>query len=314
MHPSSPLKIIDFRCRPPLQTFGLLFDLKLKRLNWQNKLMVEPMRAVSASMRHVGQEAGLDLLRQEMDEAGIALIVAPGRKAPGNTAFKPLSGDAIVDFNVTDETLASLRQRFDNRLIGLAGIDLSQPVDLIVSGIERSVKEFGLSGIVLEPGYFKAEDGSQLWADDKRLYPIYEAVCALDIFVMHQSGIYAGYDFGVNHWAPVDRLLQDFPNLKFVLAHGGYPAVIEALALACKHPNCYLSPDVYCFFPGGELYINAISKLPDQFIFASAYPFGPLKESVEGAQRFPLIDAVMEKYMVGNAARLLKLYSQETFQ
>jgi predicted TIM-barrel fold metal-dependent hydrolase len=300
-------RIIDFRCRPPLAAFGLLFDLKLKRLTWENQLVIEPSLAVSASMYHVGEDAGLDLLRQEMDEAGIDLVVAPGRKLPPKTAFKPIGGNDAIDFNVTDETLVALRERFESRLIGLAGIDLNQSVETIVSGIEHSVKAFGLRGIVLEPGYFKATDGSQLWADDKRLYPIYETAIALDIFVMHQSGIYAGYDFGVNHWPPVDRLLQDFPQLKFVLAHGGYPAVLEALALACKHPNCYLSPDIYCFFPGGELYVNSISKLPDQFVFASAYPFAPLKESVEGALRFPLKDEVMEKYLYGNAARLLKL-------
>mgnify|MGYP001031130456 CR=1 FL=1 len=307
MSQTDKFKIIDFRCRPPLPAFGILFDLKLKRLTFANRFDVEPAQAVSDSMYRVGEEKGLDLLYREMDEAGVDLVVAPGRKLPVDMTFKPIAGDTILDANVNDETLVRLRQRFDNRLIGLAGIDLSEPVESIVSGIERSVGEYGLSGIVLEPGYFKAADGSQLWADDRRLYPIYEAVCALDIFVMHQSGIYAGYDFGVNHWPPVDRLLQDFPDLRFVLAHGGYPAVLEALALASKHPNCYLSPDIYCFFPGGELYVNAIGKLPDQFIFASAYPFGPLKESVAGALRFPLSDEVMGKYLYGNAARLLKL-------
>jgi predicted TIM-barrel fold metal-dependent hydrolase len=47
--------------------------------------------------------------------------------------------------------------------------------------------------------------------------------------------------------------------------------------------------------------------LPDQFIYASAYPLGPIKESAELALKFPLSDDVMEKYMYGNAARLLKL-------
>ena len=97
-------------------------------------------------------------------------------------------------------------------------------------------------------------------------------IIALDLFVMHQSGIYAGPDYSVNYWPPLDRLLQNFPRLKLVLAHGGYPAVIDALALAVKHPNFYLSPDIYCFAPAGELYVNAISKLPDQFIFGTAYP------------------------------------------
>jgi hypothetical protein len=46
--------------------------------------------------------------------------------------------------------------------------------------------------------------------------------------------------------------------------------------------------------------------MPDQFIFASAYRFGPLKESVAGALRFPSSDEVMGKHLYGNAARLSK--------
>lgn len=57
--------------------------------------------------------------------------------------------------------------------------------------------------------------------------------------------------------------------------------------MGSKHPNFYISPDIYCFFPGGELYVNAISKMPDQFIFATAYPLGSFKESVDGSLQFP---------------------------
>jgi hypothetical protein len=62
--------------------------------------------------------------------------------------------------------------------------------------------------------------------------------------------------------------------------------------------------------PGGRLYVEAISMLPDQFIHASAYPLGPIMESVEMALKFPLSDDVMEKYMYGNAARLLNVTAQ----
>ena len=47
--------------------------------------------------------------------------------------------------------------------------------------------------------------------------------------------------------------------------------------------------------------------LPDQFIYVSAYPLSPIKESAELALQFPLSDDIMEKYMYGNAARLLKI-------
>lgn len=303
------MKIIDFRCRPPVTAYKTLFDLHLERLTWENKTHCGPENADTPSMHRVGEEAGLDLLMKESDEAGIDLVVAPGRAVPPGIEIKAVA-EGKIDFNVSDETLVSLRKRSNNRLLGLTALELSRPVDQLVAQIEKAIKEYNLRGVVMEPGYYKAPDGGPLWADNERLYPIYETVIALDVFVMHQSGIYAGPDFGANHWPPVDRLLQNFPKLKFLLAHGGYPAVIEALALVVKHKNFYISPDVYCFFPAGELYINAITKLQDQFIFASAYPMAGQKESVDLSLKFPLSDDVMQKYMYGNAARLLKVTSQ----
>jgi uncharacterized protein len=301
-------RIIDFRVRPPLVPFKILFDLKLRRLTWENKFNILPSYATAPSMYKVGEQEGLGLLKKEIDEAGIEYVVAPGR----NVSVGPKSVDSTgtQSMVISDQTLVDLRKSFDNRLYGLHGLDLSLPTDQLVAGLERAVTKHGLYGAVMEPGYFAAPEGGTLTADHKKLYPLYETVIKLDVFLMHQSGIYAGADIGVNDWAPLDRVMQAFPQLKVVLAHGGYPRVIDALALATKHPNFYLSPDIYCHFPGGRLYVEAISMLPDQFIYASAYPLGPIKESVELALKFPLSDDVMEKYMFGSAARLLKVTAQ----
>jgi predicted TIM-barrel fold metal-dependent hydrolase len=298
-------RIIDFRVRPPLVPFKILFDLKLRRLTWENKFNLAVGEAVAPSMYKVGEQEGLNLLKKEIDHAGVDYVVAPGRiVSVGPKAVDPTGGQSMI---VSDQTLVDLRKSFNDRLFGLHGLDLSLPTNDLVAGIEDAITKHGLLGAVMEPGYFAAPEGGVLTADHKKLYPVYETLIKLDVFLMHQSGIYAGPDIGVNDWAPLDRVMQAFPQLKVVLAHGGYPRVIDAIALATKHPNFYLSPDIYCHFPGGRLYVEAISMLPDQFIYASAYPLGAIKESAEGALKFPLSDDVMEKYMYGNAARLLKI-------
>lgn len=202
--------------------------------------------------------------------------------------------------------MLDLTARFDNRAVGLHGIDLSDISKAVVS-IETAVRKRGMPGAVLEVGYHTTDTGEPMRLDNKSLYPIYETMVSTDSVLMIQSGIYAGFDIGANDWPPLDLVLQDFPTLKVVLAHGGYPRILDALALAAKHQNFYLSPDIYCFFPGGSLYVEPISMLPDQFLFGSAYPFGSLKASVNESLKFNLSDEVMEKYMGGNAARLLKL-------
>ena len=305
-------RIIDFRVRPPLVPFKILFDLKLRRLTWENKFNVLPSLATAPSMYKVGEEEGLRLLEKEIDEAGVTYVVTPGRNVSAGVGPKAVDPTGTQSMIVSDATLVDLRKSFDNRLFGLHGLDLSLSTNELVAGIEDAITKYGLYGAVMEPGYFAAPEGGTLTADHKKLYPVYETLIKLDVFLMHQSGIYAGADIGVNDWAPLDRVMQAFPQLKVVLAHGGYPRVIDALALATKHPNFYLSPDIYCHFPGGGIYVGAISMLPDQFIYASAYPLGPIKESAELALKFPLSGDVMEKYMYGNAARLLKVTAQST--
>lgn len=299
------MRVIDFRCRPPIAPQKLLFDVKLGRLQARNQFNIVVGQATSPSMYQVGTAQGLSLLKQEMDAAGVDHILMPGRNVATTIKALEMLSDA-TSINVTDGMLLEIGAQFDGRATGLHGINLAD-IPQSVKDIEVAVREHGMPGAVLETGYVRKANGEPLLLDDPSLYPLYETLVSLDAVLMIQSGIYAGFDIGVNDWPPLDRVLQEFPTLKVVLAHGGYPRVLDALALAVKHQNFYLSPDIYCFFPGGQLYVDAISMLPDQFIFGTAYPFAPLKESVVESLKFPLADDVMEKYMGGNAARLLGL-------
>jgi predicted TIM-barrel fold metal-dependent hydrolase len=296
--------IIDFRVRPPLAPFKTLFDFKFRRLTWENRFNLPLFEATSPSMFQVGEQEGLNLLKKELDEAGVDYGVTPGRNVPAG----PKALDAGTQGKVvSDQMLVDLGRYFDNRLFGLHGLDLSLSTNSLVAGVEWAVSKHGLCGAVMEPGHSTAPDGTTLSADHKKLYPLYETLIRLDVFLMHQSGMYGGPDIGAIDWTPLDRVMQNFPQLKVVLAQGGYPRVNDAVAMAAKHPNLYLSPDIYCHFPGGGLYVEAINMLPDQFIYASAYPLGPVRESAEVALKLPLSADVLEKYMYRNAARLLRV-------
>jgi hypothetical protein len=82
-------RIIDFRVRPPLVPFKILFDLKLRRLTWENKFDILPSYATAPSMYKVGEEEGLRLLKKEIDETGVDYVVTPGR----NVSVGPKSVD-----------------------------------------------------------------------------------------------------------------------------------------------------------------------------------------------------------------------------
>jgi predicted TIM-barrel fold metal-dependent hydrolase len=80
------------------------------------------------------------------------------------------------------------------------------------------------------------------------------------------------------------------------------------VAVAFKHPNVFVSPDVWHFVPGAGAYIDAANTfMADQLLFATAYPFRPLKLTVDAFKALPLKPESLEKALYKNASRLLRI-------
>jgi predicted TIM-barrel fold metal-dependent hydrolase len=147
--------------------------------------------------------------------------------------------------------------------------------------------------------------------DDFSLYPLYETIQDSGKILQVQTGAFAN----PNNWhAPneiwrLDSVMKQFPKLRLVVGHAGYPSITEMLALALKWPSVTISSDVYTFWPGGQLYQQNIEMLQDQFVYGSAYPFGNFKETLEQTLALPLSDQAMEKYLYTNSRRLLGIES-----
>ena len=60
--------------------------------------------------------------------------------------------------------------------------------------------------------------------------------------------------------------------------------------------------------PGSEVVVTAANQfLSDQVLFGSSYPFRPIRQSVEDAQRLGFKDDVLEKFLFQNAKRVLSM-------
>ena len=278
------MKIIDFRVRPPLPGVQDLVYFKQpeKFVNFNRKLGFEP--APSAL------EQSIDMLFAEMDSVGVERGVIIGRVsgALGNT-----DNDGIL----------KVCQTYPDRFSGFAAVD---PLDRrkAMEEIERCAK-MGLKGLNIEPGQYRIP----LMADDRRLYPIYALCDDLDLPIVLMTGGNPGPDLSYTFPVALDRVAADFPSLKIIVSHGNWPWVHEALHIAFRRPNVYLSPDMYLFgLPGSADYaLAADTYLQDQFIYASAYPLTPLKPYAEKFLELPIRPESMEKVVYKNAARLLKL-------
>ena len=276
--------VIDFRLRPPVAGFlnTLMYSAGERRDGFTRTVGFTPSPAA--------QQQSMDLLLREMDEAGVAQGVVVGR----------LAG---VLGSVSNDDVAKIVADHPGRFIGAASIDPTSRKGACDT-ISQAVKA-GFKLVNIEPGSYPVP----LYADDRRLYPIYAHCEDLGVPVIMMVGGTAGPDLSYSDPIRTDRVLADFPNLKVVVAHGGWPWVNEILHVAFRRPNMYLSPDMYFSrMPGWEEYVKAAdSFLADRMLYASSFPFCPVKDYKTWFETLPIKPDNLRKIMGGNARTLLGL-------
>ena len=275
--------IIDFRVRAPFPAYAAspLFT-HLDAVERDTRTRVDAPSPASA------RAFSLDLLLREADEAGVDKLVVPVRKAAGGR----------------NEDLVALLQRHPDRLIGLAGIDVSD-MTRALEEVAAFAVDGPCRGIVLEPG----QDKTPWMVNAPWVYPLYAYCQEQEVPVaLTYGGIMTP---SLRHYAPeaVDDVAAAFPRLNLALVHGGWPYVTEACQIALNRRNVYLAPDIYMVrSPGMAEYVTAASHLlRDRVIFASAYPILPLREARLAYEQSGVRPEALPLLMGGNTARFLKL-------
>jgi len=122
---------------------------------------------------------------------------------------------------------------FPDRLIGISSVhpDRYRPE----KKTQRAVEEFGLRGVKLYPH-------SGFYANDRRLYPVYDYCQQAGVPVVVHTGIKAvrWQHMKFNHPIHADDVATDFPGLNVIMCHGGYPWTEEFLAVVGTNPNTWV--------------------------------------------------------------------------
>jgi predicted TIM-barrel fold metal-dependent hydrolase len=292
-------KIIDFRCRPPLKSFGGLFKMRIQMFENRPNVLANPATygKVPPSIQAFadGKQNAMELWWKEIDECGIEAVVVAGRYMEGQP-----------EMSMDTDRLLEYEKKYKDRFYGIAPINIDQPVAKAAQKLEEDLKG-PIIGCTIEPGYRQV--GGPTTLDNPEFFPLYEIAQSSGKFIQVQTGAFANplnWDEPNQIWR-MDNVMRQFPKLRLILGHGGYPRITEALALALKWPSVTLSADVYTFWPGGQLYQQNIEMLQDQFVYGSAYPFANFRETLEQALALPLSDQVFEKYLYQNARKLMNL-------
>lgn len=285
--------IIDMRLRPPLPSWT-------KTAQFTEGTAYYPTRHGFPRPPSVKAHS-MALLLKEMDEAGITWGVIMGRQSAPPHGIVP-----------NDEIAQAISQH-PQRFIALAGIDL-RDIDAGVREIERTAKLPGFRGASIEPG----ATFTPMYADDRRLYPLYARCQELDLPISITLSGYlsamAGHDLSYGSPTPVYRVATDFRRLPIIVSHGAWPNVMQLMEVAFIRDNVYVSPDLYLngiHTPGAQEYIKAAHFfLGERLLWGSAYPSRPLKESVQAFMQWDLAPELREKILYRNAARLVGISQQ----
>ena len=124
------------------------------------------------------------------------------------------------------------------------------------------------------------------------------------------AGMPGGLGAKIRHAHPlaVDDLAADFPNLKIVAAHPGWPWSDEMTAVALHKGNVYWEMSGWApkYFPQA-LKKDIASRLQDKIMFGSDYPSIPHERLLREWDELGYPEALMEKIFHGNAERILGL-------
>jgi predicted TIM-barrel fold metal-dependent hydrolase len=228
--------------------------------------------------------------------------------------------ERAVIFNLDEGTPSGLRglpndyfadivKKYPKKFIGVAGIDPLKGMDAVRE--IRRCYDLGLRGIAVRPFMFGIPP------HHAKMYPLYAACVELDIPIwFHLSVNYSTNTMEVERPIYVDIVAQDFPELKIIAGHGGWPWVNEMVAVAWRNKNVYI--DIASYIPkyigmpgtGWEpllRYGNSILK--DRILFGSTWLFMGLsiRELADGVMELPLKDEVKRMWLYDNAARLFKI-------
>lgn len=288
--------IIDVRCRVTIPEAGGYFSGRAKARGRFDAIKSFAKGTIEAFFEEIG-------------EVGIATAVSTSGQTPEMT----IGGRVMAARITSNDLMVKLQNEHWGRFIGVAGIDAGNVLHDSLAEVERCAA-LGLRVVFIEPG---RSPGCDL--DDRRLYPLYEKCLEHDLTLFPQtSGPWGGKSIDYAHPRHIDQVAEDFPALRIIAGHACYPYVREAIIVAARHENVFLSPDMYIVQMGSEDWVKSLNRnffgLQDQFLFGTSFPSVPIKPLMDEFWTLGIKDEVLPKILYKNALRALKLEDDPTFK
>jgi hypothetical protein len=237
----------------------------------------------------------LDGLLADLDAVGIDRAVMHAESEGGE--------DAEALNTALAEVVAAQPGRFKG--IGCVDIADARPGDIARQAAR--IAERGFVGVTIQPAFFGVD------IDDRALYPMYARAEDLGLVVCVHTGITYSRMHPLRHERAelLDQVACDFPDLRLVACHAGWPWSTEYAAVARRHPTVYLEfgglAPKYVAKPGtgwDALFGMMPSLLRGQVLYGSDWPVIEPARAVREWRESGLDEAALAALLHDNAAAL----------
>ncbi len=155
------------------------------------------------------------------------------------------------------------------------------------------------------------------YPNDRKFYGIWEVLQAGGKPVMFHVGFTVlgantngGSGIALDYGRPIylDTLARDFPRMKIIAAHPGWPWEQELIGVVTHKKNVYVDTSGYLAEQLPEIFLKAIrGRLQDKALFGTDFPYVDLQRALISFDKMDFKDTAKEKILVANARTLFDL-------
>ncbi|HTN71168.1 MAG TPA: amidohydrolase family protein [Methylomirabilota bacterium] len=194
----------------------------------------------------------------------------------------------------------------------LAALDTNAPnLDDVAVYAQNLLKNPTVKGFKFHP----PDQG--FYPSDRKYYGIWEVLQAGGKPVMFHVGFTVlgantdgGSGIGLDYGRPIhlDILARDFPRMKIIAAHPGWPWQEELIGVLTHKKNISVDTSGYLAEQLPEIFLRAIrGRLQDKALFGTDFPYVDLTLALASFNKLEMKDTVREKILFANARTLFNL-------
>ena len=243
---------------------------------------------------------GMDNFVKSLREAGITW------SAVHNMDESNMDGTALPN-----EYVADILKKYPRQFIAFTGYNPHRGAESLAR-VEHALRNLGFKAVVYRPF------AHGLYANDGRYYPLYDLCEKMGVPIWIHTSVnwMNGVSMYYGHPRYLEQVMIDFPKLKVIAGHGGWPWVPDMVLMLWKYDNLYADTSAhrpkYLAMPdtGWDMFMRyANSTIQDKICFGSDWlSIGmPIKDVLKEVDQWPLKDSVKEKFLYKNAARVFGL-------